>query len=147
MRYPLVDDQIQATGAAYFVRGLGRFFSRARSKRLRSLAALGLLLCLTLAAQTAPPQKTSPPLPGVQEVQKPMDLLKPDVTFSVPGVPDWTIASPNAVWVSNGPKNSISKLDAKTNTVTATVTVGAKPCSGIAYGFGSLWVPDRKSVV
>ena len=138
MRYPLV----QATRAAYFVRGLGRFFSRARSKRLRSLAALGLLLCLTLAAQTAPPPKTRPPLPGVKEVQKPMDLLKPDITFSVPGVPDWTIASPNAIWVSNGPKNSIFKLDAKTNTVTATVTVGTKPCSGIAYGFGSLWVPN-----
>lgn len=102
-------------------------------------------LCLALAAQDAPPQKKRaprPPLPGVKEVQKPMDVLKPDFVFSVPGVPDWTTTSPNAIWVSNGPKNSISKLDAKTNTVTETITVGVKPCSGIAYGFGSLWVPN-----
>lgn len=83
-----------------------------------------------------------PPRPGVKEVQKSMELIKPDSVFPVPGVPDWTIASPDAVWVSNKPKNSISKLDAKTNTVTATVTVGEKPCSGIAYGFGSLWAPN-----
>jgi virginiamycin B lyase len=105
------------------------------------------VLCLGLAAQDAPPPSTKsrpprPPRPGVKEVQKPMDTIKEDASFSVPGVPDWTIASPNAVWVSNGPKDSISKLDAKTNTVTETITVGKRPCSGIAYGFGSLWVPN-----
>lgn len=83
-----------------------------------------------------------PPKPGVKEVQKSMDLLKPEAVFPVPGVPDWTIATPDAIWVSNKPKNSISKLDAKTNQVTETVTVGDKPCSGIAYGFGSLWAPN-----
>ena len=107
--------------------------------------AVAAMVCLALAAQDAPPQKKRaprPPLPGVKEVQKPMEVLKPDFVFSVPGVPDWTTTSPNAIWVSNGPKNSISKLDAKTNTVTETITVGVKPCSGIAYGFGSLWVPN-----
>lgn len=71
-----------------------------------------------------------------------MDVVKPLAVFPVEGVPDWTVATPDAIWVSNKPKNSISKLDAKTNTVTATVTVGSKPCSGIAYGFGSLWAPN-----
>ena len=106
-----------------------------------------ILFCLALSAQDAPPPPTKnrpprPPRPGIKEVQKPMDVLKPESTYSVPGVPDWTTFSPNAVWVSNGPKNSISKLDAKTGEVTETVTVGTKPCSGIAYGFGSLWVPN-----
>ncbi len=78
----------------------------------------------------------------MKEVQKPMDVVKPIAVFPVPGTPDWTTATPDAVWVSNKPKNSISKLDAKTNAVTATVTVGSKPCSGIAYGFGSLWAPS-----
>lgn len=88
------------------------------------------------------PRRQRPPLPGVKEVQKPMDAVKPIAVFPVEGVPDWTIATPDAIWVSNKPKNSISKLDAKTNKVTATVTVGQKPCSGIAYGFGSLWAPN-----
>ena len=90
----------------------------------------------------AKPRPSRPPLPGVKEVQKPMDLIQPEAIFPVPGVPDWTIASEDAVWVSNKPGNSISRLDIRSNTVTATVTVGQKPCSGIAYGFGSLWVPN-----
>jgi YVTN family beta-propeller protein len=82
-----------------------------------------------------------PPKPGVKEVQKPMDLVKPEAVFPVPGVPDWTTGAPDSIWVSNKPKGTISKLDAKTNTVTETVEVGKQPCSGIAYGFGSLWAP------
>lgn len=93
-------------------------------------------------AAGAKPRPQRPPKPGVKEVQKPMDQVKPLAVFPVEGVPDWTIATPDAIWVSNKPKNSISKLDATTNTVTATVTVGARPCSGIAYGFGSLWAPN-----
>lgn len=83
-----------------------------------------------------------PPRPGVKEVQKPMSAIQPEAVFPVPGVPDWTVASKDAVWVSNKPKGTISKLDPKTNTVTATVDVGKQPCSGIAYGFGSLWAPN-----
>ncbi len=107
-----------------------------------------ILLPFLLFAQDAPPAsaptKRPPrqPKPGVKEVQKPMDLIQPDAVFPVAGVPDWTIATPDGIWVSSKPKNTISRLDAKTNTVTATVTVGEKPCSGIAYGFGSLWVPN-----
>lgn len=92
-----------------------------------------------VAGAKRPPR---PPKPGVKEVQKSMELIQPNAVFPVEGVPDWTIASGDAVWVSSKPKNAISKLDIKTNTVTATVTVGEKPCSGIAYGFGSLWVPN-----
>jgi virginiamycin B lyase len=102
---------------------------------------------LALAAQEPPPTAPAkrpprPPRPGVKEVQKSMELIQADAVFPVPGVPDWTAASPDGVWVSNKPKNSISKLNARTNQVVATVTVGEKPCSGIAYGFGSLWAPN-----
>jgi len=101
------------------------------------------LICLTLlvSAQDAP-KRQRPPKPGVKEVQKPMSTIQPEAVFSVPGVPDWTIATKDAVWVSNKPKGTISKLDPKTNSVTATVEVGKQPCSGIAYGFGGLWVPN-----
>jgi YVTN family beta-propeller protein len=45
------------------------------------------------------------------------------------------------VWVSNGPKHTVGRLDPKTNTVMAHIAVGKEPCSGLAVGFGSLWVP------
>ena len=33
-------------------------------------------------------------------------------------------------------------MDPKTNTVSAVITVGKQPCSGLAAGFGSVWVPN-----
>ncbi len=71
----------------------------------------------------------------------PITKLKPDAVFSVPGVPDW-LAIDEHVWVSNGPKHTVHRLDPKTNTVLAAVEVGKEPCSGLAVGFGSLWVPN-----
>ncbi len=108
------------------------------------LATIFLIPALLLAQEPATKKKRTPrpPPPGLKEVQKPMDLVKPEHTFSVPGSPDWTTATPDGIWVSNKPKGTISKLDAKTNTVTATVEVGKQPCSGIAYGFGSVWAPN-----
>jgi virginiamycin B lyase len=87
-----------------------------------------------------------PPKPGVKTpgVKIAIERLKPDAVFDVPGTPDWLAIDPvnNTAWVSNEPKDSVSRLDAKTNTVTATVAVGKKPCSGLAAEFGSLWVPN-----
>jgi YVTN family beta-propeller protein len=73
-------------------------------------------------------------------VRIPIASLKPDSVFEVPGSPDW-IASDESVWVSNFPKGTVSRLDPKTNKVAATIATGSKPCSGLAVGFGSLWVP------
>ncbi len=119
-----------------------------RSSWMAWMLGVGLALAQEAPPAAVPPpappkqRPQRPPLPGVKEVQKPMSLVTPEAVFSVPGVPDWLIDTPDAVWVSNKPKNSISKLDIKTNTVTATVTVGEKPCSGLAYGFGSVWAPN-----
>ena len=83
-----------------------------------------------------------PPRPGVKTpgVRIPIERLKPEAVFAVPGAPDW-IAIDDAVWISNEPKNSVTRLDPQTNTVAATIDVGHAPCSGLAVGFGSLWVP------
>ena len=62
--------------------------------------------------------------------------------FPVEGTPDWQVVTDDAIWVSNGPKNSVHRLDVKTNAVAAAVTVGKRPCSGLAAGFGSVWVPN-----
>ncbi len=71
-----------------------------------------------------------------------MAAIKPDAVFAVEGSPDWQVLTDDAVWVTSSPKNTVSRLDVKTNQVAAVVTVGKKPCSGLAAGFGSIWVPN-----
>ncbi|MDX1984962.1 MAG: hypothetical protein SFV51_32115 [Bryobacteraceae bacterium] len=89
-------------------------------------------------------ERTPPKRPGVKTagVQRPMANLTPEAVFPVEGVPDWLVVTEDAVWVSNKPKNTIHRMDPKTNKVVATITVGKKPCSGITAGFGSVWVPN-----
>src|SRR5262249_24581374 len=87
-------------------------------------------------AQKFPP-KTGVKTPGVQI---PIAKLKPEVVFQVPGAPDW-MAIDERVWVRNEPKDTIAQLDPKANKVLATIPVGKRPCSGLAAGFGSVWVP------
>jgi len=88
-------------------------------------------------------QPAKAPKPGVKTpgVKIPIERLKPDAVFPYAGSPDW-IAVDEAVWVSNRPKDSVVRLDPKTNTVAATIAVGKGPCSGLAVAFGSLWVPN-----
>ncbi len=102
-------------------------------------AALALGVPL-LAMQEAEPR---PKRPGVPEasVRIAITRLKPDQVFEIPGVPDW-IAIDEHVWVSNSPKDSITRIDPVANTIVETIAVGKKPCSGLAAGFGGLWVPN-----
>jgi YVTN family beta-propeller protein len=98
------------------------------------------LVCAAALAQDAPaPPKTTGPLkPGVRI---PIARLTPDAVFEVPGSPDW-IAVDESVWISNEPKDSVTRIDPKANTVVETITPGKRPCSGLAAGFGSLWIPN-----
>jgi virginiamycin B lyase len=91
---------------------------------------------------TQPPAQP-PPKPGVKTpgVQIPFASLKPDFEFPVPGAPDW-IAVGESVWISNAPKDNVTRIDPKTNKIVETVTGFHKPCAGLAIGFGSLWVPN-----
>jgi DNA-binding beta-propeller fold protein YncE len=70
-----------------------------------------------------------------------MTELHPVATFAVGGDPDWMAVAKDAVWVTTSAKNRVYRLDAGTNAVSGSVAV-AKPCSGMAVGFGSLWVPS-----
>jgi len=85
-----------------------------------------------------------PPRPGVSTpgVRRDIKAIVPDAIFPAPGTPDWQVSTPEAEWVSNAPKNTLHRMDPKTNTVTAVIEVGKKPCSGLAAGFGSIWVPN-----
>jgi YVTN family beta-propeller protein len=114
---------------------------------------LFVTLCLALAQdpqtapQTPPPAQKKgrrPPPPGVSTpgVKRDMSAIKPDAVFPVEGTPDWQVLTDDAVWVTNGPKNTVHRLDPATNKVLAAVTVGTRPCSGLAAGFGTIWVPN-----
>jgi virginiamycin B lyase len=98
-----------------------------------------VLLMSSAPAQAAP----ATPKPGVRTpgVKIPIERLKPDAVFPVPGSPDW-IAVDEDVWISNKPKDSVSRLSPTSNTSAATIPVGKRPCSGLASAFGSLWVPN-----
>jgi virginiamycin B lyase len=97
-----------------------------------------LLGCVILGQGQTPPPKPGVKTPGVKI---PIERLKPDAIFEVPGAPDW-IAIDEAVWVSNRPKNNVTRLDPKTNKVAAVIPVGKGPCSGLVAAFGSVWVPN-----
>ncbi|MFN7998143.1 MAG: hypothetical protein U0Q18_31265 [Bryobacteraceae bacterium] len=99
-------------------------------------AAAFLLTGLVLAA-------TDPMRKGVQTpgVQKPLASVHPIALFTLGGSPDWMVVTGNGVWVANELRNEVAFLDALTNRVGAVATV-AKPCSGLAAGFGSIWSPS-----
>jgi virginiamycin B lyase len=106
-----------------------------------------LLLSFVNAQDRSGQQKKRPqrpPKPGVSTpgVKREMSAIKPDAVFSIEGTPDWQVLTGDAVWVTNGPKGTVHRLDIKTNQVAAAITVGKKPCSGLAAGFGSIWVPN-----
>ncbi len=70
-----------------------------------------------------------------------MGDLRPLATFQVGGDPDWMALADDSVWVTCEKTNRVIRLDARTNTVGGFVEVSG-PCSGLAVGFGSLWVPS-----
>ena len=108
----------------------------------RLLAAPLLLSSLTVAQQQ-PPRHPLPPKPGIADPQAKFPLAKaiPEAKFDIPGSPDW-IAVGDDIWVSNKPGNNVTRIDPRTNTVKQTISGFEKPCSGLAIGFGSLWVPN-----
>ncbi|MBM3763520.1 MAG: hypothetical protein FJW36_25210 [Acidobacteria bacterium] len=115
---------------------------------MKKTLALVALAGAMMMAQEAALKKKGPGGPRVVRpgistpgVKRGMDTIKPVAEISVPGVPDWQVVTKDAVWVSNGPKNTVHRIDAKTSQVVAVVEVGPRPCSGLTAGFGSVWVP------
>jgi streptogramin lyase len=118
--------------------------------RLLAAAAFGLavfvprvLLCLPPQEAEAQKRPARPTKPGVKTPGVPIPLanLKPEAEIPVPGAPDW-IAAGESVWISNKPKDSVARIDPKTNKVVDAVAGLNKPCSGLGIGFDSLWIPN-----
>ncbi len=106
---------------------------------------LGVIRTAGLAQEASFPKKTGIQSPGIQHA---MEELPKAATIAVKGDPDWLAATSDAIWLTSERTDSVVRLDAATNQPGMVVTVN-KPCSGLAVGFGSLWVPScgDKSVV
>ena len=116
------------------------------------VVGLGVAVCLLVVAveSFAEQGRHFPKKTGVRTVgvQHPMTQLPKAATIVVKGEPDWLAATGDAVWVTSEKTDSVVRLDPKTNRPGVSITVH-KPCSGLAVGFGSLWIPScgDKSVV
>ncbi|MEA3107591.1 MAG: hypothetical protein QOI88_2196 [Gammaproteobacteria bacterium] len=67
--------------------------------------------------------------------------LTPTATLHLAKTADWVAITPDAVWVGSTGPYAVHRIDPKTNRRVATVMLRGEPCSGLATGFGSLWIP------
>ncbi len=102
-------------------------------------------LLISVVAASALAQATHAPSLGVTDpaVQIPLSKLLPDAVIPIPGAPDW-IAIGDDVWISNNPMSNVTRIDPATNKVKQVIRDLPNACSGLAIGFGSLWVPTCK---
>ena len=109
---------------------------------LRFLSLFLLLLAAggSLLAQ-APASERNVARPGVKEVQIPFASLRPTATFKIGGSADWVLATENAVWVAGTKPYSVQRIDPRTNRIIAKVRLSGEACSGLGFGFESVWVP------
>jgi streptogramin lyase len=98
-------------------------------------AALGLIFSLLPCAAT---MAADPVLPGPA---KPITELKPTVVIQLGKTADWVVISAADVWVGSTGPNAVHRIDPRTNKRVATVELDGEPCSGLAVGFGSVWIP------
>ena len=71
-------------------------------------------------------------------VQIPFASLKAETELAAPGKPAWVFFEGAAFYQGAGA--GLEKIDAKTGKSVAVLPKVAKPCAGMASGFGSLWV-------
>jgi virginiamycin B lyase len=83
------------------------------------------------------------PRPGVkiEGVSRSMSDLKTEAVVPVEGSPDWAVVAKDSVWITSARANHVVQLMADANKVGLIVDV-QRPCSGLAYGFDSIWIPS-----
>jgi virginiamycin B lyase len=105
-----------------------------------SLLLLLIAACVALKAQTSSPE-WNVSKPGIKEVQVPFASLKPSATIKIGRTADWVLIAYDAVWVASTKPFAVRRIDPVTNNLVATVKLPGEACSGLASGFGSIWVP------
>jgi len=117
--------------------------NRKRNGRIAAVLLGGICAMIGMRPQAAAEEAKFPKKTGVQSagLQHNIAELVPVATFPVQGHPDWMAVTDDAVWVTSSSANHVVRLDARSNQPGVIVTV-AKPCAGLALGFGSLWIPS-----
>jgi virginiamycin B lyase len=115
---------------------------------MRAFIAAIFVIGATAFGAASNPQKpvkkaVAGPKPGVKTpgVQIPIQSLKALAEIPVEGTPGDILITDSA-WVMNPSKDSIAKIDGKSNKPGDSLKDLHKPCSGLATGFGSLLVPN-----
>ena len=103
--------------------------------------ALPNLLFLLATSGAIAAQSANAPQPGVKGVQVPFASLKPSATLKIGGTADWVLVTDDAIWVAGTKPYSVQHIDPITNRIVAKVALPGEACSGLAFGFGSVWVP------
>jgi DNA-binding beta-propeller fold protein YncE len=70
--------------------------------------------------------------------------IKPATVYQVAGSPDWKVMAKDSVWVTSARANHVVQLlptDAPEGKTGIVVDV-PKPCSSLAYGWNSIWIPS-----
>jgi hypothetical protein len=94
-------------------------------------------------AQHVHPPRVIPPGVKTPGVVRPLTNLKPATVYSVAGSPDWSVIAKDSVWVSSARVNHVVQLlpgSGEKGHVGLIADI-ERPCSGLAYGWGSVWVP------
>lgn len=111
-------------------------------KRGAAIFAVALMGAGVAGAQEQAPHprvvKTGVKTPGVQ---RPLSELHPETAFPVEGSPDWSVMAKDAVWITSARANHVVQLLPATGKPGLIVEI-PRPCSGLAYGWGSVWVPS-----
>jgi len=112
-----------------------------KSKIIFGFFAL-LSVALATLADSKASHKKAPAVPkaGIKTpgIQIPFSRLKSEAEFQTPDRPDWLFAAAAAFIPT---KNSIDKIDLKTNKKGDAIAGLDQPCGGMTSAFGSLWVP------
>lgn len=108
---------------------------------VRSSISIWLGLLLLLAATCAASSQTAEPKPGIKVAQVPFSSVTPSATLNVGGTADWVLVTKDAVWVAGTKPYAVLRIDPATNRIVARIKISGEACSGLAFGFGSVWAP------
>lgn len=105
-------------------------------------AAIAAFLIAFSAGSVASAQQSAAKLkPGVPAVQAQFESLKRSATFKIGATADWVLVAGDSLWVSGSKPYSVQRIDPATNRIVAKVRIPGEACAGLAFGFGSVWVP------
>jgi len=112
-----------------------------------SLAALCYLAPNALWSAPGKTENAGKPVPtapkaGIKTpgIQIPSELLKPEAQLTIE-TPGW-ITTGDSVFVTSRSRDSVVRVDPKTNKALDAITGLKQPCGGTVVAFSSLWIPN-----